>query len=130
EKCRPDGLYQTPGVDVPYCTIYDEAGREKLPNGLEHRVIGYFTSWRTGANGTPRYLANDIPWKKLSHINYAFAHIDANGKVSAGENYPGNAATQQTWPGVAGAEMDPAYAYQGHFNLLNKYKKQNPGVKA
>ncbi|KAJ3287389.1 hypothetical protein HK104_008639 [Borealophlyctis nickersoniae] len=34
-----------------------------------------------------------------------------------------------TWPGVAGAEMDPSYAYQGHFNLLNKYKKANPGVR-
>ncbi|GAA1506489.1 chitinase [Agromyces terreus] len=130
EKCRPDGLYQTPGVKVPYCTVYDEQGREKLPNGLEHRVIGYFTNWRTGANGQPRYLASDIPWKQLSHINYAFAHIDGQGKVSVNQTVAGNASTDMTWPGVAGAEMDPSLPYQGHFNLLTKYKKQNPGVKA
>ena len=34
-----------------------------------------------------------------------------------------------TWPGIAGAEMDPAYPYTGHFNLLNKFKKQHPAVK-
>lgn len=129
EKCRPDGLYQTPGVDVPYCSVYDETGRELLPNGLEQRVIGYFTSWRTGENGAPRYLANDIPWKKLSHINYAFAHIDGNNKVSVGAETPGNAATDLTWPGVAGAEMDPTLPYKGHLNLLKKFKKENPGVK-
>lgn len=129
EKCRPDGLYQTPGINVPYCTVYDTDGREKLPNGLKQRVIGYFTSWRTGTDGTPRYIASDIPWKKLSHINYAFAHIDGAGKVSVNQDAAGNAATDMTWPTVAGAEMDPAYAYTGHFNLLNKYKKANPGVK-
>ncbi len=129
EKCRPDGLYQTPGIDVPYCTVYDEAGREKLPNGLEQRVIGYFTNWRTGKNGAPQYLASDIPWKKISHINYAFAHIDGAGTVSVNANAAGNASTDMTWPGNAAAAMDPAYSYTGHFNLLNKFKKQNPGVK-
>src|SRR5436190_2121246 len=41
-----------------------------------------------------------------------------------------NAATGMTWPGVAGAEMDPSLSYQGHFNLLTRYKKANPNVKA
>lgn len=127
--CRPEGLYDSGVAGVPYCTVYDTDGRELLPNGLERRIIGYFTSWRTGDNGQLRYLASDIPWNKLSHINYAFAHIDDNNQVSVGSQYAGNAATDKTWPGVSGAEMDPAYSYQGHFNLLNKFKKQNPGVK-
>lgn len=129
EICRPDGLYETPGVDVPYCTVYDEDGREILPNDLQQRVIGYFTSWRTGLDGTPRYLASDIPWSKLSHINYAFAHIDGAGHVSVNQTADGNAATDMVWPGVAGAEMDASLPYTGHFNLLNRYKAQNPGVK-
>src|SRR6266545_3640955 len=33
------------------------------------------------------------------------------------------------WPGVPGAEMDPAYSYKGHFNQLNKFKKLYPNVK-
>lgn len=44
EDCRPDGLYRTPGVDTPYCTVYDTNGRESLGQGHSRRVIGYFTS--------------------------------------------------------------------------------------
>ncbi len=116
-------------ADVPYCQAYDTEGREKLANGAKRRIIGYFTSWRTGKNGQIAYLAKDIPWTKLTHINYAFAHIDATNKVSVNEGATGNEATGMEWPGVAGAEMDTSLPYKGHFNLLNKYKKQNPGVK-
>ncbi|MFD5109099.1 chitinase C-terminal domain-containing protein [Streptomyces cinereoruber] len=129
ESCRPDGLYKTPGVDVPYCSVYDAEGREKMGADHQRRVIGYFTGWRTGKNGQDAYLADDIPWDKITHINYAFAHVDAANKVSVGADGPNNAATGMTWPGVAGAEMDPAFPYKGHFNQLNKFKKQHPDVK-
>jgi chitinase len=129
DDCRPDGLAVTPGVTDPYCTVYDTAGREKLANGNTRRVIGYFTSWRTGKDGSPAYLASNIPWTKVTHINYAFAHIGADNKVSVGPDGPDNASTGMTWPGVPGAEMDPSLSYKGHFNLLTKYKKANPGVK-
>jgi chitinase len=114
---------------VPYCLAYDAQGRELLANGNQRRIIGYFTSWRTGKNGQPSYLAKDIPWDKLTHINYAFAHIDASHKVSVNEGVAGNEATGMEWPGVAGAEMDASLPYKGHLNLLNKYKKLHPGVK-
>lgn len=97
EDCRPDGLHQTPGLDVPYCDVYDAEGRELLPNGLDRRVIGYFTSWRNGANGQPAYLADDIPWDKISHINYAFGHVDENDRLSVGPDTPDNPATGMTW---------------------------------
>jgi chitinase len=129
ENCRPDGLYATPGVDVPYCSVYDTEGREKMGADHQRRVIGYFTGWRTGKNGQPAYLASDIPWGKVTHINYAFGHIDSADKLSVGADGEKNAATGMTWPGVAGAEMDPALPYKGHFNLLNKFKKQHPDVK-
>ncbi|MEV4492536.1 glycosyl hydrolase family 18 protein [Micromonospora coxensis] len=130
EACRPDGLYRTPGVAAPYCTVYDTDGREKLGNGHSRRVIGYFTSWRTGRNGAPAYLAHQIPWDKVTHVNYAFAHVDAGNRISVGDpKAANNPATNMTWPGVAGAEMDPQYAYTGHFNLLNKYKKRHPNVR-
>lgn len=129
ESCRPDGLYKTPGVDVPYCSVYDADGREKMGADHQRRVIGYFTGWRTGKNGEPAYLASDIPWDKVTHLNYAFAHIGSDNKISVGGDGEKNAATGMTWPGVAGAEMDPAYSYKGHFNLLNKFKKKHPNVK-
>ncbi|MBT2209530.1 chitinase C-terminal domain-containing protein [Actinomadura sp. NEAU-AAG7] len=127
--CRPDGLYQTPGVTPNYCETYDNDGREKMGTGHQRRSIGYFTGWRDGKNNTPRYLASDIPWDKITHINYAFAHIDNQNKVSVGGSNADNPAIGEEWPGVKGAEMDPAYSYKGHFNLLNKFKKQHPNVK-
>ncbi|MEU3253880.1 chitinase C-terminal domain-containing protein [Streptomyces sp. NPDC006997] len=129
ESCRPDGLYRTPGVDVPYCSVYDSAGREKMGADHQRRVIGYFTGWRTGKDGTPAYLASDIPWDKVTHINYAFAHVDGGNRISVGADGATNAATGMTWPGVSGAEMDATLPYKGHFNLLNKFKKQHPDVK-
>lgn len=127
--CRPEGLARTDGVDVPYCAVYQKGGAEQLANGSRKRLIGYFTSWRTGKNGQPAYLASDIPWGKLTHINYAFAHVDGNNRLSVGENNPGNPATDMSWPGVPGAEMDASLPYKGHFNLLTQYKRKYPGVK-
>ena len=65
--CKPQGLYQTPGVNTPYCSVYDANGREKMGPDHPRRVIGYFTSWRNGANGQPSYLVNDIPWDKIPY---------------------------------------------------------------
>ncbi|MFI8927896.1 glycosyl hydrolase family 18 protein [Streptomyces sp. NPDC053474] len=127
--CRPDGMAKTAGVDTPYCDVYDEQGREWLGNGRSRRVVGYFTGWRTGAKGDPKYLVGNIPWTKVTHINYAFAHVK-DDKISVGDTSdPKNPATGMTWPGNPRAEMDDSLPYKGHFNLLNKYKKRHPSVK-
>ncbi|MDE1330343.1 glycosyl hydrolase family 18 protein [Vibrio aestuarianus] len=105
--------------------IYREDGRECMGDDHPRRVVGYFTSWRNGSNDLPSYLVTDIPWEKITHINYAFAGLDANTiEFTLDES-----ATEMEWPNVTGAEMDPALPYKGHFNLLNKYKKQYPDVK-
>lgn len=127
-SCRPDGLLQTNGVNVPYCSVYQDDGREWLGEGRTRRIVGYFNGGRTGADGKPYYLVKNIPWSKVTHINYAFAHIE-NSQISVGADGPNNAATGMEWPGVAGAEMDPSLPYKGHFNQLTKYKKLHPRVK-
>ncbi|WP_205669268.1 chitinase C-terminal domain-containing protein [Amycolatopsis suaedae] len=129
EECRPDGLYRPAGLNVPYCQVYDTAGREKLGGERTRRAIGYFTSWRTGRNGAPAYLAHNIPWDKVTHINYAFGHVGTDNRVSVGPDGPDNPSTGMEWPGVPGAEMDPTLPYKGHFNQLTKFKKQHPHVK-
>ena len=122
KTCRPDGLYQTEGVNVPYCTAYDEDGRELMGADHPRRVIGYFTSWRAGEDDQTSYLVNDIPWKQLTHINYAFVSIGADGKVNIGDvNDPNNAAVGKTWNGV---EVDPALGFKGHFGALATYKEK------
>jgi GH18 family chitinase len=90
-------------------------------------VIGYFNGARTGADETPYYLVKNIPWSKVTHLNYAFAHVEAN-RISVGANGPGNPATGMTWDSP-GAEPDESLPYRGHFNLLTKYKKLHPRVK-
>ncbi|MCI3930998.1 glycosyl hydrolase family 18 protein [Streptomyces sp. AN091965] len=128
--CRPDGMAKTAGVNTPYCDVYDEQGREWLGNGRSRRVVGYFTGWRTGANGDPKYLVGNIPWTKVTHINYAFAHVDKDNRISVGDTSdPKNPATGMTWPGNPRAKMDDSLPYKGHFNLLNTYKKRHPAVK-
>lgn len=124
--CRPDGLYQTEGVNVPYCTIYDEDGREIMAGGQPRRVIGYFTSWRSGDDPQTSYLVKDIPWQHLTHINYAFVSIGSDGKVNIGNvNDPENPAVGKEWDGV---DVDPALGFKGHFGALATYKERY-GVK-
>ncbi|MDH6144035.1 GH18 family chitinase/lysophospholipase L1-like esterase [Kitasatospora sp. GP30] len=126
--CRPDGMTPTDGVNTPYCLRYDNTGRELLGTAHQRRVVGYFTGWRTGKNGQHMYLPSSIPWGQLTHVNYAFGHLD-NNQLSVGPDGPDNPATGMTWPGVPGAEMDPTLPYQGNLNLLTKYKKQHPRVR-
>ncbi|GIG56076.1 hypothetical protein Lfu02_04480 [Longispora fulva] len=127
--CRPEGMTPTANVATPYCRVYDESGREKLRAGQPRRVVGYFSGWRTGRFGPDQYLPGNIPWSKLSHVNYAFASVDGAGRISVGLDGPDNPATGMTWPGVPGAEMDESLPYRGHFNLLTRYKRQHPRVK-
>ncbi|MBP2000329.1 chitinase [Paenibacillus shirakamiensis] len=130
EACRPEGLFNSGVTGIPYCQAYDTDGREKLANDAKRRIIGYFTSWRTGKDGAPKYLASDIPWNYLTHINYAFAHIDSSNKVSVGsETNANNSSVGMTWPEFSDAAMDPTLPYKGNLNLMNKFKKQHPGVK-
>lgn len=125
-NCRPDGLYQTEGINVPYCTAYDEDGRELMGADHPRRVIGYFTSWRAGDDPQAAYLVKDIPWEQLTHINYAFVGIGPDGNVNLGDvNDPNNAATGKEWPGV---DIDPTLGFKGHFGALATYKERY-GVK-
>nr|WET51959.1 chitinase VBCH02 [Vibrio sp.] len=126
EQCRPDGLYQTPGVQVPYCTVYDGEGREKMGADHPRRVIGYFTSWRSGSDDQTAYLVKDIPWEDLTHINYAFVSIGSDYKVNIGDvTDPNNPAVGKEWDGV---DIDPTLGFKGHFGALATYKKKY-GVK-
>ena len=105
--------------------IYRADGSECMGDDHPRRIIGYFTSWRTGKNGLPAYLAKDLPWDKLTHINYAFASIN----TQTNEIQVSAEATDIEWPEVSGAEMDPEFSYKGHFNHISSLKKQYPDVK-
>ena len=105
--------------------IYRLDGYECMGDDHARRVIGYFTSWRTGKNGLPAYLVSDISVEQITHINYAFR----GGGRAKPPDQGGRCCHQDDLDGVPGAEMDPEFTYKGHFNLLSKYKKQYPDVK-
>uniref|UniRef100_UPI00260C444B glycosyl hydrolase family 18 protein n=1 Tax=uncultured Deefgea sp. TaxID=1304914 RepID=UPI00260C444B len=128
DQCRPAGLVSEV-VNVPYCDVYGTDGREKLANNMQRRSIGYFTNWRTGKNGQPSYLGADVPWNDITHVNYAFAHVNDQWKVSIGDvNNPNNSSVGMEWP-EKGAKyaLNPNLPYKGHFNMLKTNNKN--GVK-
>ncbi|MDI5788972.1 hypothetical protein PO124_12765 [Bacillus licheniformis] len=71
-----------------------KAGQSVRPEN--HRLL-YELAY--GKGNQDRYLVSDIPWKYLSHINYAFAHIGEDHRISVGEEADeNNPSIGMTWP--------------------------------
>lgn len=70
---------------------------------LTQKVVGYYAAWSAYLG----YYPNQIDASKLTHINYAFANIGSDLKLTLG--YP---------------DVDPA-----NINLLNSLKASNPNLK-
>ncbi len=86
----------------------------------QRRIIGYFCEWRDNELGQ-YYTVHDIPWGKVTHINYAFAAVGDDNQIQIMDE---EAAIERVYPG-----QDASLPYLGHFNLLNTYKQQYPGTK-
>ena len=71
--------------------------KEQLKN------VGYYTSWSAYSNFTP----DKIDATKLTHINYAFANVNEELKITLGDSY-----------------IDPS-----NIKKLNELKKINPNLK-
>lgn len=86
-----------------------------------HRYVAYHISWGTYARN---FQPSDIPMNKITHLNYAFANIDASGKITIGDSY---ADVEKAFPGdVWDTTKQP---YRGEFWQLRKLKAQYPQVK-
>ncbi len=84
------------------------------------RIIAYFASWGDRPD-KGNYGVDDIPWNKLTHINYAFAGVGKNYKISLLDSA---AAISSILPG-----QNNSLPYKGQFNLFTVYKAQYPHVK-
>lgn len=82
-------------------------------------IVGYFTEWGI-YEGHNFYEVVDMPWDKLTHINYAFAKIE-NGKI----------ALCDPWAAIDKPFGDDKWdtPLKGNFGQLIKYKKLYPKVK-
>ena len=82
----------------------------------DHVVVGYYISWGIYDRN---FLVQDIPANFLTHINYAFANLDEEGNVVAGDLW---ADTQYVYP-------DETYPGSGNFGALRRLKKAHPHLK-
>ncbi|KNY27186.1 glycoside hydrolase family 18 [Pseudobacteroides cellulosolvens ATCC 35603 = DSM 2933] len=82
-------------------------------------IVAYFTEWGI-YEGHNFYEVSDMPWDKLTHINYAFAKIE-NGKI----------ALCDPWAAIDKPFGDDKWdtPLKGNLGQLIKYKKLYPKVK-
>ncbi|HVS39481.1 MAG TPA: glycoside hydrolase family 18 protein [Gemmataceae bacterium] len=83
------------------------------------RIVAYFAEW--GVYGR-KYNVMDVPADKLTHINYAFAQIDADGEIAV---IDARAALEKVYPG----DSREAGALHGNFHQLQLLKKDHPQLK-
>ncbi|MCP3100211.1 glycosyl hydrolase family 18 protein [Myxococcus sp. K15C18031901] len=84
------------------------------------RIVAYFTQW--GIYGRNYQVAN-IPAAKLTHVNYAFSNVSADGKCVLGDLFA-DIDKGGGWPG----EWDPGQL-RGNFRALKELKKTQPHLK-
>ena len=104
--------------------------------GSSYKSVGYFTQWGIyGRNYQVKNVETSGTAAKLTHLNYAFANIGADGKCFEGNvagqadawadyQHPVDAATS-----VDGTADTAGQALAGNFNQLRELKAANPGLK-
>ncbi|MFJ7204142.1 glycoside hydrolase family 18 protein [Streptomyces sp. NPDC098789] len=108
-----------------------------LGHGRTYNRVGYFTQWGVyGRDFQVKNLETSGAAAKLTHINYAFGNIGADGKCFTG-NVPGEADAWADYArpldaagsvdGVADTWDQPL---AGNFNQLRELKAKHPGLKA
>ncbi|MFE3515107.1 glycoside hydrolase family 18 protein [Streptomyces sp. NPDC059166] len=112
------------------------AGHGPGHHDRSYRTVGYFTQWGVyGRDFQVKDLDTSGTAAKLSHINYAFGNVSAEGKCFTG-NVPGEADAWADYArpldaagsvdGVADTDSQPL---AGNFNQLRELKAAHPGLK-
>jgi len=83
------------------------------------RIIGYYAGWTSKAKN---YTPLDIPADKLTHVNYAFALIDVDGRAALPD--------PETDIGHADVAASPDLgSLRGNFNQLRLLKERHPHLR-
>lgn len=120
---KPDGALpssdaSTPRVDASQPS--PEVPNTPAPLPKQGVVVGYYPAWATY---TRDYQVSEVPAAKLTHINYAFANIQA-GRCVLGDAW---ADVQKTFPGDNWDESSANKA--GNLKQLRKLKTINPNLR-
>ncbi|MFC8231017.1 glycoside hydrolase family 18 protein [Streptomyces sp. NPDC057287] len=101
-----------------------------------YRTVGYFTQWGVyGRDFQVKDLETSGTAEKLTHINYAFGNVSAEGRCFTG-NVPGEADAWADYArpldaagSVDGIADTDTQALAGNFNQLRELKAEHPGLK-
>ncbi|MEU1279939.1 glycoside hydrolase family 18 protein [Streptomyces sp. NPDC005805] len=101
-----------------------------------YKRVGYFTQWGVyGRDFQVKDMDTSGQAAKLTHINYAFGNVSAEGKCFTG-NIPGEADAWADYArpleaadSVDGVADTPDQRLAGNFNQLRELKAKHPGLK-
>lgn len=119
-----------------FAPAHDGSGREGSGHESSHKKVGYFTQWGVyGRDFQVQDLEKNGSAGKLTHINYAFGNIGADGKCFTG-SVPGEADAWADYVrpldaenSVDGVADDWSQPIAGNFNQLRELKAKHPGLK-
>ncbi|MFF8712213.1 glycoside hydrolase family 18 protein [Streptomyces sp. NPDC015184] len=114
----------------------DHRGKGEGHHGPSYKRVGYFTQWGVyGRDFQVKNLDTSGTAAKLTHINYAFGNVSAEGKCFTG-NVPGEADAWADYArpldaagSVDGIADTDDQALAGNFNQLRELKAKHPGLK-
>lgn len=104
-----------------------------LPQGYYNRkVVGYFPNYAINSEAHKYFDITQLQWDKLTHVQYAFATVDANTMKlvpSDPENDVENRfEDREFYHKGEKVEMDTTLGYFGQFNLMHTMKNKYPDV--
>jgi chitinase len=97
------------------CISLNVVWADEVPN--PYRVVGYYFSYDIY---TPQYFITDIPAHQLTHLNYGYVDISANGQCASSDEW---ADTGYAYPGDRQNER-----LRGNFKQLKLLKENNPDL--
>lgn len=116
EKDEGDSEEKTPAEEED-----DYIPTKHTSSSDEKRVVAYFTSWGGYARGIQ---VTDLDPNLITHLNYAFANVSADGEVVVGDSW---IDLEKTFPGDGG--WSESADFRGHFKQLELLKKKYPHLK-
>ena len=80
------------GTCLPALKVSAVQTNEKLNNvqasgsteTVDRKVVAYFPEWGYANENRDYYTVDRMPWDKMTHINYAFAHVGTDNKIAIG----------------------------------------------
>jgi chitinase len=132
-----NGLHSGGATDLVGCLVNGSPCAGDAGNGPSHdsRSVAYYTQWSARERDYHvRDLVDSGSAEKLTHIQYAFGNVSAEGECfMSDEPGQGDALADYRHPVPAGESVDgvaddPGQDLRGNFNQLRKLKEMHPDL--